>query len=321
MADAALRRRIAAPPRYRLQAGQRLIRAGPFDPTTRLESDRVWRATRTPQGPATFHARQDPEGVSVEAWGPGAAWVMEHADALLGLDDHPEAFAPDHAEVATLHRRHPIHLPRTLRVFEFMVPQILQQLVTWRDAMHAYRGMVKELGEWAPGPPPPSGPLRLPPGPDVLAKTPAYALRPLGVSKRQADTIRRVATVAPKMEAALEMDLEAGARRLQAINGVGPWTSHFTLGHAAGQRDALPLGDLKLPRIVGWLVARDVETDDARMVELLKPFAGHRFRVIALVHTVDVKSPDPPARRRQRRPTDPDAVRLARRVLRRSSRG
>src|SRR5262245_20807260 len=54
--------------------------------TSRVAADGVWRATRTPLGPATVHVddrRADPHHpggeVVVRAWGRGAPWVLHHA--------------------------------------------------------------------------------------------------------------------------------------------------------------------------------------------------------------------------------------------------
>ncbi len=55
--------------------------------TMRFAGDGVWRATRTPAGPATIHLRGGGHQVDVEAWGQGAGWAVEHAPALIGAND------------------------------------------------------------------------------------------------------------------------------------------------------------------------------------------------------------------------------------------
>ncbi len=42
------------------------------------------------------------------------------------------------------------------------------------------------------------------------------------------------------------------------------------------------MGDYHLPKAVGWTLARRI-TDDAGMLELLAPYAGHRYRVTRLI--------------------------------------
>ena len=47
--------------------------------------------------------------------------------------------------------------------------------------------------------------------------------------------------------------------------------------------DAAPTGDLHLPSLVSWALAREPYADDARMLALLEPFRGQRFRLIRLL--------------------------------------
>jgi 3-methyladenine DNA glycosylase/8-oxoguanine DNA glycosylase len=51
---------------------------------------------------------------------------------------------------------------------------------------------------------------------------------------------------------------------------------------AAGDPDAVSVGDYNLPKAVGWTLAGRI-TDDAGMLELLAPYAGHRYRVTRLI--------------------------------------
>lgn len=286
MADADVTLELPTPEGYSLGRSQRQLRLGARDPCTVLEDDAVWRATRTPDGPASFHAAQVDGRVRVRVWGEGAAWVCERAGQLLGLADDPGAFEPAHAKLRRLHARTPIHLPRTLRLFDRLVPAILHQLVTWREATDAYRGLVETYGEAAPGP----GPLRLPPLPRTLARLPPFRMSEHGVLARQADTIRRAATTIHRLDPET-LDPVALAARLEAIPGVGPWTSQVTLAAVLGHPDAVPTGDFHLPHTISWALAGEPRADDARMLELLEPFRGHRWRVICLVREAGIHAP------------------------------
>src|SRR5438445_6204699 len=83
-------------------------RMGNGDPCLQIIGDSVWRATRTPCGLATERLRLTPGGaVEVEAWGPGADWLLERAPALCGAFDTPAAFQPDQPLLRNLARRHP----------------------------------------------------------------------------------------------------------------------------------------------------------------------------------------------------------------------
>ena len=61
------------------------LRRGPGDPTNLVDRTGAWwRATRTPQGPATARYRAEGDGIRVTAWGQGAEWCLEAAPELLG---------------------------------------------------------------------------------------------------------------------------------------------------------------------------------------------------------------------------------------------
>jgi 3-methyladenine DNA glycosylase/8-oxoguanine DNA glycosylase len=71
-------------------------------------------------------------------------------------------------------------------------------------------------------------------------------------------------------------------RRLQSLSGIGPWTSAEIRQRAWGDPDAVSVGDYHLPSIVGWALTRQ-KVDDAGMLELLAPYAGHRHRAARLL--------------------------------------
>jgi 3-methyladenine DNA glycosylase/8-oxoguanine DNA glycosylase len=160
-----------------------------------------------------------------------------------------------------------------------MVPVILEQLVTRKESVRAYRNLVFRYGTPAPGP----VPLRLAPSPDVLRALPDHVFVPLGLLGRHARTLRAVASRAERFEEADRFDPATAARRFMAMPGIGPWTAQYTLGKALGHADAVPIGDFHLPRLVSHALAGEDEGDDARMLELLEPFRPHRFRVIRLL--------------------------------------
>jgi 3-methyladenine DNA glycosylase/8-oxoguanine DNA glycosylase len=258
----------------------RPLRHGGGDPTIRLARSDACRATRTPEGPAAMLVEVRPPHAVVRAWGPGAAWCLEHAPAVIGLHDDPAAFRPTDPIVRSLHRRAPgLRVGRSGAVVEALVPAILEQKVTSAEAHRSYRKLVWALGEPAPGP---LG-LRLPPAPRVLADLPYHSFHRFGIERRRADTIRRACAYAHRVEEAVALPSDAARRRLMALPGVGPWTAAVVAGAAFGDPDAVIVGDLHLPNLVAWTLAGEARADDARMLELLEPFGGQRARVVRLV--------------------------------------
>ncbi|CAM5448911.1 3-methyladenine DNA glycosylase OS=Streptomyces aurantiogriseus OX=66870 GN=GCM10010251_19430 PE=4 SV=1 [Streptomyces aurantiogriseus] len=75
----------------------------------------------------------------------------------------------------------------------------------------------------------------------------------------------------------------AAQERLEVVPGIGPWTSAEVVQRSHGAADAVTVGDLHLPRIVGWALAGDRSADDSVMLELLEPYAGQRHRAARLI--------------------------------------
>jgi 3-methyladenine DNA glycosylase/8-oxoguanine DNA glycosylase len=257
-------------------------RMGNTDPCLRIVDGAVWRATRTPLGPATQRVSLASGGaVRVDAWGPGSEWVMPLAPALCGAEDKPDSFRPDQPLLRDLVHRHPgLRIGKTAAVFETAMIVTLEQKIATRDAWQSWWGMVRALGEPAPGPFPG---LFVPPAPERLARTPYEVFHRFGVERRRADVLRRLAIVARRLEETVSLPLEAAYRRFMAITGVGPWTAARIGLIALGDPDAVAVGDLHLPHVVSWALAGERRGSDERMLELLEPFRPHRGRVIRLL--------------------------------------
>ena len=87
------------------------------------------------------------------AWGPGAEWALDRLPALLGADDDPSGFEPPPPAVAEGWRRHRHwRIGGTGLVMEALVPSIIEQKVTGKQAFGSFRELVRRHGEPAPGP-------------------------------------------------------------------------------------------------------------------------------------------------------------------------
>ncbi|HYN36502.1 MAG TPA: DNA-3-methyladenine glycosylase 2 family protein, partial [Actinomycetota bacterium] len=172
------------------------LRRGRLDPCMRIWSRESLRSTRTPEGPATVHITVDGSSINARAWGDGSDWALEHAPALLGAGDRPDDFDPVHPAVAQLHHSNPgLRIGSSRNVIEFLVPTILEQKVTGKEARRSYMQLVKLYGEPAPGP----ADLHVPPAVEVLTKLPYWEWHKLGVERRRADTIRRACSYAQRL--------------------------------------------------------------------------------------------------------------------------
>jgi len=291
-------------------------RRGRGDPTFHVESSgAVWRTTRTPHGPATLRVKAgtaagpagpgrpdgpgwsggpggsggpgDPGGagdgttVLAAAWGPGAAWALATLPGLLGADDDRTGFQPVHPLLAEMDRRYRhLRIGRSGRVLEALVPAVLEQKVVSAEAKRAWRSLMLKFGEPAPGPAPAG--MRVFPPPRTWARIPSWEWHRAGVEGVRAKTVIGAARVAGRLEECVGMTPAEADRRLRSLPGIGPWTSAEIRQRACGDPDAVSVGDLHLPGAVGWALAGR-KVDDAGMLELLAPYAGHRHRAARLV--------------------------------------
>ena len=262
-----------------------VLRRGAGDPAWKVVGGTLFRGVRTPEGTVTLRVgSRAAEGlVLAEAWGPGTGWVLEQLPAMLGAEDEAAAsFVARHEPVARALRHHPgWRVPRTGLVMESLVPAVVEQKVTGQEAFSGWRRVVRRFGEPAPGPGAALG-LWVAPDAAALAAIPSWEWLRAGVSPQRSDTVVRVARLAARLEQLPGLDLAAARRRLVSIPGVGVWTAAETAHRALGDADAVSFGDYHVAANIGWaLTGRPV--DDDGLVELLRPYAGQRYRVQRLL--------------------------------------
>ena len=257
-------------------------RRGGGDPAYRTDAaGAVWRTSLTPDGPGTLRVRSRRAVVTGEAWGPGAGWLLDSLPAQLGCHDDRAGFTARHPVIGELALRYEgLRIGRSGRVFEALVPAVLEQKVVGREAHRAWRYLLGKFGAAAPGPAPDG--MRVFPSPRTWARIPSWDWHRAGVEGVRARTIITAAAVAARLEQALEEDPVEADRRLKSLPGIGVWTSAEIRQRAMGDPDAVSVGDYHLPNAVGWTLARRT-TDDDGMLELLAPYAGHRYRVTRLI--------------------------------------
>ncbi|MEZ4225275.1 MAG: hypothetical protein R3B13_30265 [Polyangiaceae bacterium] len=286
---APLRRRVALDGPIDLALTLGVFVRGRKDPHMRREADGTWwRAMRSPDGPCTLAVRVADGVLECEAHGPGAAWALEIAPDLVGARDDSSGFAPT-GFMRELHRRFPgMRIPRAHTVLQVLTLVIFEQKVVGKQAWQAHYGLAQLLGETAPGP----VPLLLPAAPAKLAALPYYELHRVGVERRRAETLIRVAKHAAILDRLPTLALDDAKARLGALRGIGPWSVAEVARLSLGDADAVSVGDYHLPRLVNYnLTGDDGDADDARMLELLAPFAGHRGRVQRLLEIGGRKLP------------------------------
>jgi 3-methyladenine DNA glycosylase/8-oxoguanine DNA glycosylase len=264
-----------------------LHRRGMGDPTHRKLGDLHLRATRTPVGPALTKIVAHGDEVSARAWGEGAEWALDQLPRLLGEEDDPSGFTPTHPILVEAVRRYGHYrVGRSEAVYEALAPACLEQVVTGVEAFRAWRLLVTEFGEPAPGPTadPSSAAyeMRVPPRPEAWVRVPSWTFLAAGVEERRSRTLVQTASRAAALERTLRGSHADADRALRSLPGVGPWTSAEVRQRAHGDPDAWSVGDYHVGKNITYALTGEV-LDDAAATELLEPYRGHRFRVQTLL--------------------------------------
>lgn len=270
--------KFASPPLI----GQTLafFRNGAHDPTTSWDGRNFWRAIRTDDGPATLHLIVSRDAIDAEACGPGADAALRRVEFLVGEADTPPVLPAEHDAVARAHRKFgALRLGATKDPYHELLPAVLGQRVTAREAVTQWRQMCITMGEPAPamaGAPS----LRMPPEPAVLSKQPYWVFHRLGIERRRANALIEVARHEGFLRRLVREAPPDATRQLQQIQGVGPWTAAVAGLPAFGDSDALCVGDFHAKNTVAFALTGAHRGTDEEMCALLSPYAPHRARVL-----------------------------------------
>lgn len=270
--------RIGFPPWVDLAATVR----GAKDPVMVGPTELRW-VTRTPDGPGTLELLRVADAVvEAEAFGPGSDWLIAQTPALLGQRDSLDGFSAPEGRMGDSWRARPFLLGRTDRLWDAVVGGILGQKVQVQNARLARRLLARRFGEPAPG----DGGGWVLPSPERTAELGYADFHELGVERKRAEILRRAAREMsrfPDTRTAAPQVIEA---RLAKLRGIGPWTIAMVTATALGNADAVPVGDYHLPNTIAWHLAGEERASDERMLELLEPWAGHRWRVVRLAKSL-----------------------------------
>ena len=260
---------------------------GSTDPAARrTRSGDWWLTANTDSGPGTLLLRSVEGSIEGQAWGPGGAELLERMPLLLGADDTPEDFRPDDETVVTvlwrrLGRRW--RVPATGLVFQTAVQAVLEQKVTGTESRRSWYRLLRDHGSPAPGPAP-QGMFVAPPR-EVVAAVPSWWWRGAGVDQQRSRTVLELARRRFPGEAA---DVP---RRLAAVPGIGPWTVAEVAFRALGDADAVSVGDYHLADLVGYALTGRPRSSDAELLQLLQPYAGHRYRAVRMIELSGIRKP------------------------------
>ena len=250
---------------------------GRFDPTAREAPGVVCKMHLDASGALVeWRFRELPQGLRVEQQG-GTAASFDAFTAQFPPDDGALEFQSTHVLLDRLADLRGLRFLRVPWPFDLAAAVILQQRVRWQDGYGDFAKVARRFG------------VKMPaghafPSPSTLAGKSVAQIESLGIDAKRARALIGLAK-AEVWRPFLHPDAERDEvrRRLRMINGIGPWTTEMVLGYGFGDTDAVPTGDLHFPSMVSKALVGEEAADDGRMLELLEPYRGQRFRVIRLL--------------------------------------
>lgn len=251
------------------------------DPTWRGDRTRVELAGRTPEGPVAVRARADDGHLRLDAWGPGAGWMVARLDGLAARHDDPRLLQFGHPVLDETNRRRAgmRHAPTGL-VVDGLLARVLGQRVLATEAARSWNAMCRELGGLAPGP----LDLLLPPDPERLAEMSTWWFHERGVERGRARTLVAVCRQAQRLAQVVDLPLPQAYGRLRAVPGLGPWTVNGVARVALGDPDAIVVGDYWISHAVCSFFTGRARGSDEEMLGLVDRWVGQRGRVERLIH-------------------------------------
>jgi 3-methyladenine DNA glycosylase/8-oxoguanine DNA glycosylase len=258
------------------------LQRGPGDPCYQVVDGAIWKTSLMASGPVAARiATSSRHVVECAAWGDGADEFCTRLPAMLGVHDDATGFAPVEPTIAEAHRKVPhFRLGRTDRVLEALIPAVLEQRVSGKDAFRAWRLLVTKYGSPAPGPTPVR--MRVAPSADVWRRIPSWEFHLANVDPSRARTLVGCAQRAESLERLSGRSADEARTALMSLPGVGEWTAAETAQRAFGDADALSVGDYHLSNVVGSTLLGH-RIDDPEMIELLEPLRPHRHRAVRLL--------------------------------------
>jgi 3-methyladenine DNA glycosylase/8-oxoguanine DNA glycosylase len=258
------------------------LRRGFSDPTFRTtEPGLTWLVANTQAGVGTLALYAAGGEVRASAWGDGGQTMLDGIPDLLGARDDDSGFEAHHKIIADLRHRMPaLRLGSTGRVWDHLVASVLEQKVTSYEAHRSWRELCRRFGTRAPGPAPDG--MYAPPTPKAVLGIRDWEWHRAGVDLARRKAIVAAAQIARHLEKAVDLKGRAGRDLLRTVPGIGFWTAAEIAQRAWGDPDAVSVGDFHIPGLVGYaLLGRKI--DDHGMLEVLKPYAPHRHRVVRYI--------------------------------------
>ena len=162
---------------------------------------------------------------------------------------------------------------------------VIQAVSQWRDLCKKFGSIslsAEDLDEET---------LYVTPLPEVLAALAPYQLHPLGIEEKRAKTIIQIGRFFSRPGMLDANSAHSVALLEKMVVGFGPWTSALVRREAAGDPDAVAVGDFHVKNTVAHFFTGAPRGTDEEMMKTLEPFHGQRGRIVEWLRHEGIHAP------------------------------
>ena len=265
---------------YRFELLLDIVRRNAFPARMIVEGDTLWRFI----GGHLLSFRQDGDAIVLQ--GPELdksdySRIRNLSRRILGLDSDLSDFytAARRDERLWRHIEPLLGLPLfcTETIFEALVTLIIEQHISWKNALRSQQTLMKILNSGVM-----AGNLTIYefPTPQQLAALEPERLKPLKITNGRVDLILRIARDMLDGDLDLERLRQIGPTdayaKLMSIKGIGHWTAANVLGRAFGKYPYVSHNDVALQSAVNYYFYQDAGDKSARkVIDTLERFGDY----------------------------------------------
>jgi 3-methyladenine DNA glycosylase/8-oxoguanine DNA glycosylase len=283
-------------------------RFGASDPTYRIDERGVNGTSLTNSGEVSFRVTREPNmPPALNVCGPGQeAWIQRkdnflgRCDTFTNLDQTCAGWQEHHSMTGAVaqkvkkleqkwsHQR----IGGSGDTYKAALVATLGQRITVVQAVAQWRDLCRKFGRPAhSGENLDAGAMYFAPQPEVLASLAPYQLHPIGIEEKRAKTIIHLGRFFSR-PGMLDADSARTAILLEKmVVGFGPWSSALVRREAAGDCDAVAVGDFHVKNTIAHFFTGAPRGTDDQMMQTLEPFYGQRGRIVEWLRLEGVHAP------------------------------
>ncbi len=268
---------IDLPPFFQFEVLRGYIGRDPESLTERVNGSEIQFTAVYDGAPHTIRLKFETHHADCFVDGPNKVQAHRSITRILGLNQDPSGFELLVRKLGIeemVGNRIGLRMPMTPGLYDGIVWAILGQQVNLKFAYSLRRRLVELVGQ------PLENGFYAPPQPHEVANLTVEDLLPLQFSRRKAeyliDCSRLITSGDLDLELLTRRSATGAEKRLMAIRGFGPWSTHYVMMRAMGFSDCLPVGDTGLTSALQKMFALETRPNVEETRGLMEKFSPYR---------------------------------------------